>query len=239
MPKRTNLRIVLPKPTMDNTPCKQSRRMDIEIDEHGKAWIDSNDALRILSTTPTALLEMIPEYQKVLELIDLERKWDDIKRIYSTMPEIFEREEMTRNATTKAVHALLRLNMRPFHALALMDLSMLKVVLRMAQSQTQQAKPEEKKETVRTFCGSQDAKLRCSLCKEKGCVEIFYCSKDCQTNDWKTHKKMCAKTLMSTKEAEELKALAAAPANTEVKLEVVGCIMRLCEQMKLAEEEEA
>lgn len=225
--KKTNLRIVLPKSTMDNS-SKDNRRANVTVDENGQAWMEATDALRILGTTPQALLELMPEYRKVAELIDLEQKWDGLKRIYNTMPEVFDQEAMLRHPTIKAARAMLRLNMRPFYALALMDLAMLKLVLSAVRRGG-----EHPKKAVCKFCGAENARLRCLPCKDLGCVEIFYCSKECQTGDWKFHKKMCAKTLMSQ---GDLKALAAQPATMESKLAVVGDIMRLCERMKIAED---
>ena len=36
------------------------------------------------------------------------------------------------------------------------------------------------------FCSIKEGKYKCSSCKS-----AFYCSKECQTNDWKKHKNMC------------------------------------------------
>jgi len=44
-------------------------------------------------------------------------------------------------------------------------------------------KPKEKECSQ---CGTE-SKMRCSAC-----LQVFYCSKDCQKKDWPVHKQLCA-----------------------------------------------
>ena len=233
MPKHKNLRISLPK-TITTDPSKAARKLDISVDEKGEAWIPMEEMFRVLDVSPDRLLDQSFEYSLIKELVNLEHKWETLQQFYAFAPEVFDGSD---DFTIKIARHLLKHNRRPFQALALMNPDVIRLVLKLETIRQNPPQPQALKSTNCTFCGASDARLRCSACKEMGCVEILYCSKECQTQDWKSnHKKRCCKTLMSKEDTERLRALTAErPQSNESKVDVLENIMRVCSKMQLAE----
>ena len=80
-------------------------------------------------------------------------------------------------------------------------------------------------ESVCASCGSLDAIWRCSACKS-----ITYCSKLCQKNDFKKHKKVCCQE----KAAEVIVQKESEPAKVETR----SCRCMFCGQIVMVSSEE-
>lgn len=219
----TSVRVALPK---SMNASKAGRRLDISVDSDGTSWIPIEEMFRVLDLKPDRLLDESQEYFLITELVNLEHKWDTLQQFYAAVPEAFEGSD---DFTIRIARHMLKKNRRPVQALAMMDPDMVKLVLKLETIRQNPAKIKIAKLPC-TFCSAPDAKLRCSACKEIGCVEILYCSKECQTADWKSHKKRCCKTIVPKNESRlgELQW----PEKSEAKVDVLETLMRLCSKMQ-------
>lgn len=66
-----------------------------------------------------------------------------------------------------------------------MDSLSVRSELRRKQSKMDISFPVEANDTICLYCGQDDSQLRCSACKS------FYCSEQCQINDWSRHRSRC------------------------------------------------
>ena len=199
---------------------KEERKTSIEVKD-SKAWIPFDEMCRVTNADPQSILDSMPEYHKAVKLIDLERDWSVFQALYSVSPQSFEDTD----DLSKMILDLLKTNRRPIHVLAMMDLSMIRFLI-MAKRSAATTEPVVAKCAA---CGVQNPHLRCSACKETACINVLYCTKECQVKHWKTHKKVCCKNKITNKEADKLRRLMnPEQIDAKAKVEMLEGIMSAC-----------
>lgn len=212
--------IAMPKALMEGDD-KMQRRATLSMNK-GLAWIDCDDMLRLTKISVQDILSKSADYQIVVKLIHLDKAWSKFQFAYAKYPGIFEDDEIVSDPFGKVCSLLLKKGRRPRDLIAVMDTSMLRLLLEMARRESEGPSVHP----VCTFCGASDPRLRCSACKELSCVEVLYCSKGCQGADWKTHKKTCCKTRMTKGDQERMKDLIMQPASVGARIDLLEGIMK-------------
>lgn len=192
------MHIVIPKAMGGD---KLQRRATLSVCKKS-AWIDSADMIRLTKLSVQDIISRSADYHLVSRLISLDKAWPEFEFAYAKYPDVYNQGEMLSDPFGKIAYLLLKKGRRPSDLIALMDTSMLRFLLEITQ---QESSTVLSVQPVCALCGVSDPRLRCSACKELGCIEVFYCSKGCQTADWKAHRKMCCKTRML--DTDRMKAL--------------------------------
>jgi hypothetical protein len=220
-------RIAIPKALMEGGDRLQ-RRATLTVDERG-SWIDCTDMLRLTRLDVRDVLSKSADYQLVVKLVHLDMAWSAFQFAYAKHPKVYEEDEMLSDPFGRIALSLLQKGRRPSDLISLMDTSMLRFLLQMAErSSSSERLSASVGRPVCTLCGAPDPRLRCSACKELACIEVLYCSKGCQTADWKAHRRTCCKTRMTKEDKERMKALVAMqPPSVGARIRLLEGIMRL------------
>ena len=211
--------IVMPKALMAGAD-KLQRRATLTVDKDG-TWIPCDAMLRLTGLNENDILSKSPEYQIVVKLIHLDKAWPAFQFAHAKYPGVYEQDKILSDPFGKICSLLLKKGRRPSDLMALMDTSMLMLLLK---SIAQEDSPPVKR--VCAFCGASDPRLRCSACKDLSCIEVLYCSKACQTADWGAHKKTCCKTRMTKGDQARIKELATQPAGVGARIDLLEAVMR-------------
>jgi hypothetical protein len=167
---------------------KADRKAHIQTDGD-KSWIETNEMLRTTGLKPLEVLNSMPEFHMIERLKRAEENWPAIQAWYASSPMIFEATAIAGGEFSMRILDLLKTNRRPADVARSMDTSMIQFLIATSSQTPAAVAPAD----VCIFCGAHDPRLRCSACKEMACLSILYCTKECQLNHWKAHKKVCCK----------------------------------------------
>ena len=198
----------------------KSRKAVIVSQEDGSKWINLEEVLRLFEASPLDVLNGSEQFRHVLKLIELHHGWSNYQEMYRLYRSVFESKRYNEVPMGYVTHWLLRNNMHPSDLLSRMDLTPYITLLKTT------AKPPA---SCCVFCGTAAAKLRCSACKQFGCLEVIYCNKECQASDWKQgHKELCCKTRLSAAEKQRTQDFAADATTARNKARLLEHVMRMC-----------